>query len=269
MDNNDCSFFYVDESGDLTFFVKNKPARLDGQTCSKTFMIGAVRIKSDIKEVENAFNNLRQTLINDPFVQKIPSSRRLNKMFHAKDDADIVRREVFKLIKTFDFSVLVIVRRKSAILEQVVKLYQTTGVKTRINEKDIYNVLVSRLFKPLLHKNDCKIYFSQRGKTFNDNSLRAAINTAKKNFYISNHIENAHNIEIHSSHPEEHIGLQIIDYYLWALNRLYEKNDDSYFNLLKDDYKLIIDVDDTRKHPFGEHYNSSHPISLIKIKKDS
>ena len=103
MDINECSLFYVDESGDLTFFAKSKPAKLDGINYSKTFMIGVVRIKSDINEVQDAFDNLRTSLVNDPFVCKIPSAKKLTKMFHEKNDSDIVRREVFNLIKKFDF----------------------------------------------------------------------------------------------------------------------------------------------------------------------
>lgn len=64
------SSFYVDESGDLTFFVKNKPANFDNATVSKYFMIGMVRIKSDIDEVSQAFDNLRAELLQDPFVKK-------------------------------------------------------------------------------------------------------------------------------------------------------------------------------------------------------
>ncbi len=261
------SSFYVDESGDLTFFVKNKPVNFDNATVSKYFMIGMVRIKSDIDEVSQAFDNLRAELLQDPFVKKIPSAHKIAQMFHAKDDADIIRREVFKLIQKFDFSVQVIVRRKQVILDKIKEQYKQTGIKTKISEKDIYDSMVSALFKRSLHKNDCKIYFSQRGKTFNEESLKLAIGRAKRNFCIQYNTENTHQTNIFSSQPQHHIGLQIIDYYLWALHRFYSYNDDSYFNLLKDDFKLIIDLDDKRNHKYGEYYDhKSKPISLEKVK---
>lgn len=50
---------------------------------------------------------------------------------------------------------------------------------------------------------------------------------------------------------------------------MYDKDDDSYFNLLKDDYKLIIDMDDTRNNKYGEYYDNKHPITLDKIRKVS
>lgn len=266
MDETLCSSFYVDESGDLTFFVKNKPVKFDSANISKHFMIGMVHIKSDLSEVNKAFEELRASLIEDPFIKKIPSSHKITQMFHAKDDADIIRREVFKLIRKFDFSVQVIIRRKPVILRQIIQQYKQTHIKTIISEKDMYNSMVSTLFKRSLHKNDCKIYFSQRGKTFNEESLKSAIDKAKRNFYFTYKIPNAHQINVYSSQPQYHIGLQIIDYYLWALQRLYNFEDDSYFNLLKDDFKLIIDLDDKRNHQYGEYYSKYNPISVEKIK---
>ena len=266
-DHDTCSSFYVDESGDLTFFVKNKPVNFNSSTVSKYFMIGMIRLKSDRKEVSTAFNSLRNELLQDPFVKKIPSAHKISQMFHAKDDADIIRREVFKLIKKFDFSAQVIVRRKQTILNKVKEQYKQTGIKTTISEKDIYNSMISALFKRSLHKNDCQIYFSQRGKTFNEDSLKQAIERAKRNFFLKYKIENKHKIDVFSSQPQYHVGLQIIDYYLWALHRFYNYEDDSYFNLLKDDFKLIIDLDDKRHHAYGEYYDRKYnPISLNKIK---
>lgn len=69
-DHDTCSSFYVDESGDLTFFVKNKPVNFNSSTVSKYFMIGMIRLKSDRKEVSTAFNSLRNELLQDPFVKK-------------------------------------------------------------------------------------------------------------------------------------------------------------------------------------------------------
>lgn len=88
-------------------------------------------------------------------------------------------------------------------------------------------------------------------------------------FFLTYKISNTNTINVYSSQPQYHIGLQIIDYYLWALHRLYNFSDDSYFNLLKDDYKLIIDLDDKKNHKYGEYYSKYNPISLEKIKGES
>lgn len=66
--------------------------------------------------------------------------------------------------------------------------------------------------------------------------------------------------------PSQNPGLQVIDYCLWAVQRLYVKQEDVYFNLIRDKYKLIIDVDDKRNKPYGEYYSSSNSLSLDKIR---
>ena len=262
---NKCKYFYVDESGDLTFFRKGKPANFAADGISKFFIVGAVKLKDNLDTVATAFEALRNDLLVDPFIKKISSAQHIAQMFHAKDDPDIIRREVFKLIKKFNFSVLIVIRRKQAILDSIIQQYKLTGIQTRISEKDIYKSLISRLFENSLHKSDCAIYFSQRGKTFTDNSLKDAIENAKRNFYNTYKIENHSQINITSAQPQEHIGLQIIDYYLWAFQRMLEKNDDSFYNLLKSDYKMIIDIDNKKNHTDGQYYDIRHPFILDNV----
>ena len=66
--------------------------------------------------------------------------------------------------------------------------------------------------------------------------------------------------------PREHAGLQVIDYYLWALQRLCECGEDRYFELLRPNYRLIMDLDDKRRHRYGEWYSDSNPLTLRRMK---
>lgn len=266
---NDKNLYHVDEAGDLTFFSKGKPVNLNAGTASKFFIIGVLKIKSDVNEVHSKFEELRTELVNDPFIKKVPSIGKTANFFHAKDDCTTVRREVFKLIKSFNFTFQAIVRRKEVILNNVIQQYQKTQIKTQISERDIYNEMIKRLFKNLLHKEPSQIVFAERGKTFNNESLKDAIEKAKKNFYLTYNIKNDQQITIIKSQPSKHIGLQIADYYLWALQRLYEKEEIDFLELLIDDYKLIQDVDDKRDHGYGEWYNKENVISVDKIKGES
>jgi len=68
-----------------------------------------------------------------------------------------------------------------------------------------------------------------------------------------------------AGYPHEHAGLQIVDYYLWALQRLYERGEDRFFNMLAGGYRLIMDIDDTAKKSYGEWFSDSHPLTLDKI----
>ncbi|MEW5956517.1 MAG: hypothetical protein AB1801_02255 [Chloroflexota bacterium] len=60
-------------------------------------------------------------------------------------------------------------------------------------------------------------------------------------------------------------GLQVIDYYLWALQRLYEQGEERFFLLLAGDYRLIMDLDDKRNKPYGQWYSDSNPLRLDKL----
>ncbi|MBU2444697.1 MAG: hypothetical protein KJ666_03880 [Bacteroidetes bacterium] len=73
-------------------------------------------------------------------------------------------------------------------------------------------------------------------------------------------------VRIISAYPHEVIGLQVIDYYLWAVQRLYEKKEDRFFKLLEKDYRLIMDLDDTRNKPYGEWYSDINKLTFKKIK---
>src|SRR5207249_11181203 len=64
---------------------------------------------------------------------------------------------------------------------------------------------------------------------------------------------------ITSAYPSEHVGLQVIDYYLWALQRLLEWGEYRFFTSVAKDYRLIVDIDDTRRRDRkSTRLNSSH-----------
>jgi hypothetical protein len=140
--------------------------------------------------------------------------------------------------------------------------------RERLSESEIYKALISRLFKPILHRNtQNNIVFASRGKTFNNDSLTDALEQAKRNCFYSWGIQHDNLVSINHCQPSESIGLQIIDYYLWVISRLFEQEDDSYFQVVNDKYSLIWDIDDTREKGYGVYYHKRNQISLSKIKK--
>jgi hypothetical protein len=268
--------FFVDESGDLIFFNKRgKPVKLGEQGTSRFFLIGTARIDEDLDRVTERFNQLRIDLLNNPFCKHIPSMQETKVEFHAKNDCSIVKNEVFKLLRGLNAAVQVVVRRKEMILEQAIKTYKLTGTKRMINEKELYHNMITRLFRNLpvtsteersdegspLDTEDCTIVFSERGKTFNDNSLAEALGKAR-NLGASGQMAQT---VIRKMPSKENIGLQIVDYFLWTILQMYEHNNSDYFSLLKDKYKLIMDVDDLRTSELGMHYGEKNEISLDKI----
>ncbi len=253
----------------MTLFNKRHVIVVGKQGVSHCFMVGVSQIP-DPKEAHNKLEQLRSDLLSDPYFKGVPSMQSEAKKtaicFHAKDDLQEVRREVFKLLPTLNAKVQVAIRRKQDLAVVAQSNYRLSKRKTK--DTDIYYDLVKRLFKNLLHKHDeNKIIFASRGKSDRHLALNGALERAKKNFEITN----SRSIQypptsITSTSPSASAGLQIIDYYLWALQRLYERGEDRFFQLLANQYRLIMDLDDKRNRPYGEWYSDSNRLELQKIK---
>jgi hypothetical protein len=253
--------YFVDESGDLAFFNKRgKPLSLGENSASRFFLLGAVRIDDDMATVSDRFESLRRELLVNPFCKHIPSIKETAAEFHAKNDSAIVKNEVFKLLSGLKAEVQVLVRRKELILAQAIKTYKMTGAKRTISEKEIYHSGITRLFRNLPDA-PCSITFSERGKTFTDQTLAEAIKKTRSKPSAA-----LPETVIRKLSSKADIGLQIVDYFLWAVTQAYEHNDIDYFVLLKDKYRLIIDADDTRISETGTFYNAQNALDLAKIK---
>jgi hypothetical protein len=51
-----------------------------------------------------------------------------------------------------------------------------------------------------------------------------------------------------------------VDYVLWTLQRLYERREDRFLELLWPQVELVIDIDDTRTRPYGVYYTQRRPL---------
>jgi hypothetical protein len=257
----------VDEAGDLTLFNKRGHVIVGKEGVSHVFMVGVAYLP-DPQLAHQTLERLRAELLTDPYFKGVssmqPQSRKTALCFHAKDDPPEVRREVFRLLPEFGVKVFIAVRRKEYLARTAQLLYQR-GQKLRPN--DVYDDLVKRLFKNLLHKADENhIIFARRGKSIRQQAVEQAIKRAKLNFEWKTGISSASKTTIVPAYPSKYVGLQIIDYYLWALQRLFERGEDRFFCLLATGYRLIMDLDDTRNKPYGEWYSDSNPLEVGKIK---
>ncbi|MCB9100080.1 MAG: DUF3800 domain-containing protein [Anaerolineales bacterium] len=259
--------YFVDEAGDLTLFNK-KGQTLLGQTgVSYFFMVGVAHVADPI-EAQTKLETLRQELLADPYFASVPSMQPEQKKtalaFHAKDDLPEVRREVFKLLPQLGAKVQVAIRSKSTLIREAQALYRYQ--RRKLDANDVYDGLVKRLFQNMLHKADHnQITFARRGTSNRSEALDRAIRLAKQNFAARWGNRGDTPTTIASAYPHEAGGLQIIDYYLWALQRLYEQRESRFFDLLAQDYRLIMDLDDKRHKPYGTWYSDSNPLTVEKL----
>lgn len=262
--------YFFDEAGDLNFFGKRqRPLKLGENNVSRHFLLGFVKIKGDVNKISKEADALRNSLLKDPFIKEVRSVQESTRFgFHAKNDCSVVRREFFNFLKNIDCSVHVLVRRKDVIFEQANAVYKTTKEKRLIKEKEIYHKAIERILRNNLHKGNTSILFSQRGDTFTNKTLHESIDIAKRNFLKTTGIANNVQISIDKRAHTESFGLQVIDYFLWALFQLYEQKNSAYYELLANKYKLIIDQDDTREKPYGKYYGRGDFLSLSCVHKE-
>lgn len=266
-------YYFVDEAGDLSLFDKRGVNIVGRNGVSKFFMLGAVRI-DDPESAYIKVEDLRKELLSRSDLKKIPSMHPSNgktaRQFHAKDDHKLVRERVFNLLchlkKQLNIKALATIHDKSKLASRAEALYSFSG--EHIGDTEIYDHLVECLFDNQLHKEDCRIIFSHRGSSDRANSLRQALIKVRDKYARKQGIESSTQIDVISAYPSEYVGLQIADYYLWSLQRLYERQEDWAFKKLSDSYRLIKDLDDTRNKPYGEWYSSGkRGLTLEKLQK--
>ena len=215
---------------------------------------------------------LRSTLLADVYFKNVPSmqreARKTAVAFHAKDDLPEVRREVFALLKNSPgLRFFAVVTDKMRVLEYV-RQRNMRDSSYRYHPNEVYDYLVRRLFRDRLHKADVyNVYFAKRGKADRTESLVKAVERARERFYEKWGIVSNAAVRISVGTPEQYAGLQAVDYFLWALQRLYERGEDRYLVYLWDAVKLIHDIDDTRRHKYGEYYNKNNPLTAESVKE--
>ncbi len=260
--------YFVDEAGDTTLFDATGAAIVGRPGVSNAFIVGVADVPDPVA-ARTSLESLRRSLLADPYFRGVPSMQpsagKTADAFHAKDDVQEVRRDVFRLLPTLEVKVQVAFRRKSVLAAEAQRHFRATGRKTVAGE--IYDDLIKRLFKNLLHRGSMhEVCFARRGKSDRQEALTAALTRAQTNFRATWNTDQCQPFHVRSSVPSQDTGLQVIDYYLWALQRLLERQEDRYFSLVAGQFSLIMDLDDKDDAPYGKYFTAANPLSLEKIK---
>jgi hypothetical protein len=257
--------YFVDEAGDLTLFDKKGEVIVGTPGCSNNFILATVLVEEP-HGLRKKLDDLRAVITADAYLSKIPSIKKTTIAFHAKDDCPEVRHEVYKLLAGVSIKVYAIVRRKKNVI-QWVRSQNSFDPAWRYSADKIYDSCVKRLFKDRLHiANDNFITFARRGKAIRNTALLEALNKAKENFEKKSGKEIPTTLHVISNYPSNEACLQVADYCLWALQRLYERHEDRYFDYLRSKFIRIIDLDDKREKNYGVYYDEKNPLTADKIK---
>lgn len=259
--------YFVDEAGDLALFNRRGRTIVGQEGVSKVFMVG-VALLPDPDMADAVLSELRAELLSDPYFRGVPSfrvdARKTARAFHASKDLPEVRRDVMARLNHCKAKIFVAIRRKHVLAEEARRRLEQTGKKLTL--RTLYDDLVSRLFRNMLHKAESnQIVFAKHAKWGRREAMALAIRNAQANFEDKYRIASNKPTSVQSGELHEFGGLQVVDYYLWALQRLYERSEDRFFNLLAPVYRIIMDLDDTRNNAYGEWYSDKNPLTVEQI----
>lgn len=261
--------YFIDEAGDGTLFDKKGRVIIGEEGCSKFFMIGLVDL-DNWPAVKADFDALRCELLNDPFLIKLrqfkPERKETSVCFHATVDPVEVRWEVYKILLRHEFHFSAVIKSKRAVLDYV-KSRNQQDPGYWYHEDELYDFILRRLLKERLHQHDqYRVTFAIRGNRKRTAEFRQAIEESRAAFLQTKQISCASAIDVIPAYSRDDAGLQMVDYCLWALQRVCEKPEeagcDRYLNPLWEAGKisLVIDCDDQTNASYGEYYTKKKPL---------
>ena len=215
--------FFVDEAGDDTLFDKKGRVIVGQEGCSNYFILGTTFVPHP-DQLKRDLEALRAQLLADPYFKGVPSmqenARKTARSFHAKDDLAEVRRDVYRLLNSFDLSFACAAIDKHKLAEYVRDVLNPQGIRYTPNQ--LYDYMAGYLFNGLIEADmDCRVYVSKRGRSDRSKAVSLAIHRL-----LSKEVRSSAKIGIFTCNAWEHGGLQATDYFLWAVQRFYEKGDE-------------------------------------------
>lgn len=189
-------------------------------------------------------------------------------LFHAKDDVPEVRREVYSLLMRHDVRFSAVVQDKQEVLEYVRRRNREDD-NYKYHPNEAYDYQVACLLGDKLHKQDAyHIYFARRGNSDRTEALRDALEAKRQWYYQQFNVSNdAAVLNISAHHPWDVAGLQAVDYFLWALQRFYEKKEIRYLEFIWTKCMVINDRHIKGKNNSGTYFTQKKPPSLAALKE--
>jgi hypothetical protein len=252
---NEHNWFFVDESGDPTFYNRRGELIVGQEGCSHILMLGFIETTNP-HALRQSILQLQEDIVQDPYFQGVSSLEKTKIAFHAKDDLPEIRYRVYKHIATLDFRAQFIIARKAE---------RTFQNKFQANPNLFYDSLITRLFQNVLHRYQRNsIIFAKRGSRDRQLPLQQAIQQAKERFEATWNTNIQTNITIQAQRPLGEPCLSIIDYMNWAVYRAFVKSEMRFYDTIADKVSLLVDLYDYPKYP-DNWYNKKNPFHINKI----
>ncbi len=260
-------WLFIDEAGDPTLFNKKGQSLVGLEGCSSFFIVGKLEVNNP-DALSQSLTTLHQEILTDPYFAGVPSfqpeRQKTALLFHAKDDLPEVRYEVFKLLRAAgdDLRFHAVVCDKDALLlRETAK--RLKNQRYRYKSDAIYDTLIQSLFSKL-HRiaDEYAVCIAKRGKKDRNKAIKTALEAAEREleqeFGLSKGGEAVWRIII--SDPKQTVCLQAVDYFLWGVQRFYERREDRFLNMLWPQIGEIHDLD--FGPPQGTFYTNKRPLTI-------
>jgi len=193
--------------------------------------------------------DLRLELLADPYFAGVPSFKperpKTAHGFHANNDLPEVRYMVFKLLREMgsDLRFHAVVADKTVLAKHETKRREQDS-KARYQENSVYDGLIRELYGKF-HRiaDEYQIWIARRGKSDRNRALSEAIEHAERDFESKFGFGRNAEWHINVSDPNSTVCLQAVDYFLWAVQRFYERQESRFLDMMWPQIGEIQDLD--------------------------
>jgi hypothetical protein len=249
------NWFFVDESGDPTFYDRTGNLIVGQEGCSPILVLGFIETQQP-EPIRQALLKLQREVVSDPYFEAVPSLTGTRVAFHAKDDLPEIRYRVFKLLAELDFKAQFVVARK------IEKIFRNSF---HARENEFYDHLVSQLFQNTLHRFEVNyVYFAKRGSRKRQAPLLEAIHQGIRRFEQQWQTQITSRVTVQAQMPQGEPCLSVVDYLNWAVYRAFTRGEMRYYRQIEAKVSLLVDLYDTDHYP-QNWYNKRNPFNAKKI----
>ena len=227
------TYFFIDESGDPTFYGNRKKLLVGTEGFQPYLIIGMIETNNR-KLLRKAVVDFIQNIQADNLYNSIPSvSAKKGWFVHARGDHPEIRAKFFELLRNLQgFKAHIVIAKKDL---------NVFNKKHNNNPTEFYFDVLHHLLNGRLKDTGrrYKLYLSQRG----NNSLHRfeeAVTKALEADVEETNRNILYNLEIVQS--KEMPELSIIDYLMWAVQRDLLQGESRYFDALKSKYETILNL---------------------------
>ena len=252
-------YYFLDVGGDSILFSDKGKNLVGIKGCSRFFILGLL----EVPDLDILHLQLRKVeeLMNSPTFKEVPYKRR--KVFDSdpNDVSPEVRRKVFAILRSTEgLRFFAVVADKLSFLEYV-RQRSRRELTYHYHPKKFEELCaypIECLFRERLkQESGCDIVFPYGLKIVRA-QFNEQFNVTRQPFWQISTDRPGKKDELRA---EKRAGLQVVSYFVWALQRLYEHGDEEYITALWPAFRCVHDIDDTREKESGMYYRQGHPLN--------